>query len=63
MKYGYNDHKVSARINLNIGDIKKGSWFDKVGRDCSLVNNFRASAKGWGSPVILTLFGPFRFWK
>lgn len=29
---------------------------------CSFVNNFKASAKGWGIPMIPTLFGPFRIW-
>ena len=29
----------------------------------SFENSFNASAKGWGIPKILTLFGPFRIWE
>lgn len=46
-----------------IGEMKKINIFDLKGIDCSFTNSFRASAKGWGIPIILTLFGPLRIWK
>jgi hypothetical protein len=30
--------------------------------EVSLENSFSASANGWGSPMNLTLLGPFRIW-
>lgn len=36
--------------------------FAKEGNDCSLRKSLRASAIGCGSPIIATLFGPFRLW-
>lgn len=55
------DHRIKARKSLPIGEIRKGERLENVGREISLENSFRASAKGWGIPMRLTLFGPFRF--
>lgn len=42
------------------GAPTKDGLFENMIRMVSLVNNFAASAKGWGSPTNPTLFGPFR---
>lgn len=36
---------------------------DLVGIGCSFIISLAASARGWGIPISLTLFGPFRVWK
>ena len=56
-------HKIKALLNLKIGAKKKGNTLANLGTETSLQNNLIASAKGWGSPINLTLFGPFRNWK
>lgn len=61
--WGYIDHSKSAKISAITGERKKINMFDLKGIDCSLVNSFSASAIGWGIPIRLTLFGPFRIWK
>lgn len=60
---GYKDHKRRARRRADIGAIMKGVVLARVGLLCSLAKSFSASAKGWGRPMIPTLFGPFRIWK
>ena len=57
---GYTSHSVSARLRLRIGAIIKGRRFAGAGEACSFKNSFRASARGWGRPIRITLFGPFR---
>lgn len=34
--------------------------FAMDGIACSFTNSFKASAMGWGRPIMATLFGPFR---
>ena len=46
----------SEGLKLNIRAL------DRKGVVLSLVNNFTASAKGWSSPPMETLFGPLRAW-
>lgn len=57
---GYKIHRARARRSLRIGANRNGSKLAWVGEDCSFRNSFIASAKGWGSPINNTLFGPFR---
>lgn len=57
---GYRAQRNRARKSLRIGDIKKAEVFAIEGVACSFTNSFRASAMGWGRPMIATLFGPFR---
>jgi len=45
------------------GDNINRDLLDNNGQDNSLEINFRASARGWGAPINLTLFGPFRSWE
>ena len=45
-----------------MGAIKNVEVLAIDGNDCSFTKSFRASARGWGSPVIDTLLGPFRSW-
>jgi len=63
LEWGMRDHSIRARNNPRVGAIKKGYIFAEEGRVSSLVNSFRASAIGWGSPIIPTLLGPLRVWK
>lgn len=42
--------------------MRNGVRFEGVGEEDCLLNNFRASAIGWGSPNRDTLFGPLRSW-
>ena len=58
--WGYKDHSRRARIKVMIGDRMYGEVFDSVGFVCSFRNNFSASAKGCGIPIIPTLLGPLR---
>lgn len=44
------------------GAAKNGKMFASLGFDCSFRKSLRASANGWGSPRMPTLFGPFRVW-
>lgn len=46
-----------------IGLILNMLRFDVVGRVNSLENSLIASLKGWNSPIIPTLLGPFRSWE
>lgn len=57
---GINSHRMRARNRLAIGVITKGEMFASRGKLVVLTNSFRASARGCGTPIILTLFGPFR---
>lgn len=43
-----------------MGAARKIDWLAKEGVVCSFRKSLRASARGWGMPVIDTLFGPFR---
>ena len=61
--WGYRDHKIIAKAKAIIGNIEKRIGFLRVGLAHSLVNNFRASAKGWGRPKGPDLLGPLRIWK
>jgi len=60
---GNKTHSISARIRPSTGANIYGDIFAGVGLACSFVNNLMASAKGWGRPISITLFGPFRSWK
>lgn len=53
---------MRAKNSLRAGAIMNVDMFAIEGRDCSFRNSFRASAIGWGSPMIDTLFGPLRVW-
>lgn len=57
---GYRIHIKRARSKLRKGAKRKGATIDKVGLACSFANSFKASANGWGSPIIPTLLGPLR---
>lgn len=57
---GYKDHINMARRRLIAGAARNGKVFARAGFDCSFKKSFSASAKGWGNPIIPTLFGPFR---
>lgn len=59
---GYRDHKYKERVNLSRGAAINSVKFAMVGEDISFIKSFAASARGWGSPVIDTLFGPLRSW-
>lgn len=59
---GYRVQRSRARKRLRTGDIKKVEMFAIDGIACSFTNSFKASAIGWGRPIIATLFGPFRSW-
>jgi len=61
--WGNSAHNIKARINPKIGAKINGEILAGVGLACSLVNNLIASAKGWGRPMSITLFGPLRSWK
>lgn len=50
----------NARIRLSNGAIKKGVVLASVGKVSSFEKSFNASANGCGSPIRLTLLGPFR---
>lgn len=52
-----------AKKSPIVGAIKKGEILAKDGIVSSFEKSFSASAKGWGIPIIPTLFGPFRNWK
>jgi len=60
---GYNIHIIIASANLIAGAAMNRILFDIVGFACSLTNSLMASANGWGNPISLGLFGPFRSWK
>lgn len=51
---------MRAKNRASIGAKIKGRVLAVFGEFNSLVNNFTASAKGWGIPAMLTLLGPFR---
>ena len=55
-------HRARAKNSPIIGAIINGRVFAIAGLFISLVNSFKASAKGWGRPIIPTLLGPFRSW-
>ena len=57
---GYRSQKKSARVRAIIGAKRNGRRFATDGVECSLRNNFSASASGWGRPARATLLGPFR---
>lgn len=61
-EYGYIIHMVRARNNANIGEKINGRVLAYIGIFSSFVNNFTASAIGWGMPDRATLLGPFRSW-
>lgn len=58
--WGQIPHNINVKNNPMSGAIQNILIFDNDGVDRSFINNFIASAKGCGIPVILTLFGPFR---
>jgi len=60
LEWGNKIHNIRAKIRPRIGANIYGDIFAGVGVVCSFVNSLIASAKGWGSPIIITLFGPFR---
>lgn len=51
---------MRARVRLRIGAEMNGKVFAGEGDECSFRNNFNASARGWGRPISITLFGPLR---
>lgn len=53
-------HSSIAKISPVIGVIINKFLFVRDGLFCSLENSLIASAKGWGSPLKDTLFGPLR---
>lgn len=57
---GYKDHIASARNSPRAGAIRNGTKLASEGEVCSFRNSFRASARGCGSPMSITLFGPLR---
>jgi len=63
LECGYRVHNNRAKINPRMGANIYGDIFAGVGLVCSLVNSLIASANGWGNPISITLFGPFRNWK
>jgi len=56
------DHNIKAKVRPNNGVKINPKTFEVKGLVCSFVKSLRASANGWGSPIIPTLFGPFRIW-
>ena len=56
-------HVINTIINPQNGEIKYCKILDNLGYTISFVNNLIASLKGWASPIILTLLGPFRSWE
>ena len=54
---------MSARKSPRAGAAENGIRFATDGVACSLRKSLRASARGCGSPISMTLFGPFRSWK
>ena len=60
---GYSIHIIIANVKLRAGAIINKMLLDIVGLACSFTNNLIASANGWGNPISLGLFGPFRSWK
>lgn len=63
LECGNRIHNIRDRISPRIGANMYGDIFAGVGFLCSLVNSLMASANGWGRPINITLFGPFRNWK
>ena len=59
---GYSIHIINARNSLNEGAAINGEMLAIDGNVCSLRKSFIASAIGWGTPIIETLFGPLRDW-
>ena len=59
---GQSIHVLILSVKARIGIIMKGERFILKGWVCSFENSLIASAIGWGIPIILTLFGPFRNW-
>lgn len=53
---------MRARESAPAGATMNPTWFARVGVACCFKKSFSASARGWGSPARLTLFGPFRRW-
>ena len=43
-----------------MGARATGVWLLREGFGISFVNSLRASAIGWGIPIIMVLFGPLR---
>ena len=60
---GYKIHRRRAKKSPAIGAIRNGVLLAGDGAADSFINSFIASAIGWGKPVSITLFGPFRSWK
>jgi len=60
VEVGYKNHIIRARSKLRVGAVRNGVKFADEGEACSFRNSFRASARGWGNPRNITLFGPFR---
>lgn len=60
---GNRHHINRAKNSLNTGATKNGVILAMVGFACSFTRSFKASANGWGIPIIPTLLGPFRIWK
>lgn len=60
---GYNDHMARARKRPRMGQAENGIKLADVGEACSFKKSLRASARGCGIPISITLFGPFRSWK
>lgn len=57
---GKRSQRLKASMRLRIGAKIKGRRFAGVGVECSFRNSFKASARGCGRPIRITLFGPFR---
>lgn len=57
---GYRNHIARARNRPRTGAAENGIKLAGDGETCSFKNNFKASASGCGSPINITLFGPFR---
>ena len=53
-------HKIKASLSLVIGAATNGGLLALRGVFDCFINSFKASARGCGSPMILTLLGPFR---
>lgn len=56
-------HIINDRNSPIIGAIINEVLLALVGVSCSFKNNLIASANGCGSPMKITLLGPFRSWK
>lgn len=53
---------IKLRVRAPAGAIMKPMWFARAGVACCFKKSLSASARGWGIPAKLILFGPFRRW-